>query len=214
MARQISSWDISPILAAAERWISTCLIQDGSIFLPDSRWTPPLVDELYHAFVEHPDLGADDFITKLRNQMQGASPAAQQLVAEMLWALLLFPSNIKARTKRQQVRDIWALSGQQLAENHPDLSGDVLIGVGSGGPAFNTYRPNELTFLIVLVRDLKQRNESERRNILTDYDAFFDWINSVPQEGRISAISPHVEIFCLSGSRRENFIKQRAAKHS
>ncbi|MBV9502316.1 MAG: hypothetical protein JO138_23355 [Acidobacteriaceae bacterium] len=143
--------------------------------------------------------------------MQGASAAAQQLVAEMLWALLLFPSNIRPKTKRQQVRDIWALSGQQVAENHPDLSGDVLIGVGSGGPGFNTYRPNELTFLIVLVRDLKQRNESERRNVLTDYDAFFDWVNSVPREGyrqfrhmlRFFAFPDRVERISSNADRRK-----------
>src|SRR5262249_10517488 len=76
-----------------------------SVFFHEPRWTSQHADEVYHAFVEHPDVGADDFITKLKGQMRGAGPAAQQLVAELLWALLLFPSNIKPRTKRQQVRE-------------------------------------------------------------------------------------------------------------
>ena len=67
-------------------------------------WTAALVEEVYEAFVKHPDYSDNDFITKLKGQMQPASPAAQQLMAEMLWALLLFPSNMKARTKAQQVR--------------------------------------------------------------------------------------------------------------
>ena len=173
-----------PTLAAAEQWIRTCLIKDHSLFLADSRWTPALVDEVYLAFVEHPDFGEDDFMTKLKGQMKPVSLSAQQLMAEILWALLLFPSNMKARTKSQQVHEIWALSGQHLADDHPFLGDDVLIGIGSGGPGFNNYRPDELTFLITLTRDLKRRNEEERRRILLNYDPFINWIDSVPQKGR------------------------------
>jgi 5-methylcytosine-specific restriction protein B len=119
---------------AAEQWIKGCLIEDHSVF-SDSLWTPALVGEVYRAFVEHPDVGEDDFMTKLKGQMRNASPPAQRLMAEMLWALLLFPSNMKARTKRQQVLEIWALSGQSLNESHPFLRDDVLTGIGSGGPS-------------------------------------------------------------------------------
>jgi 5-methylcytosine-specific restriction protein B len=103
MARQLQERDISATLAAAEQWINACLIQDQSLFSQSSLWTEQLLEEVYHAFVEHPDVGDDDFVTKLKGQMRPASRDAQQLLAEMLWALLLFPSNVKARTKRQQV---------------------------------------------------------------------------------------------------------------
>jgi 5-methylcytosine-specific restriction protein B len=39
-------------------------------------------------------------------------------------------------------------------------------------------------FLILLVGDLKQRHPDERRQILSNYDAFIGWIDQVPQEGR------------------------------
>ena len=55
--------------------------------------------------------------------------------------------------------------GAQLSEDRPELSDAVLVGVGSGGPGFNTYRPDELAFLIQLTRDLKARKEPERRHI-------------------------------------------------
>ena len=183
MARQVHNRDISQTLAAAEQWIKTCLVEDGSLFSHNSLWTPQLIDEVYHAFVEHPDLGEDDFITKLKGQMRPASHHAQQLLAEMLWALLLFPSNMKARTKRQQVRDMWALSGQQLSGDHPLTSDEVLAGIGSGGPGFNNYRPDEMTFLIEMARELKRKDAAERRRIFADYGAFFDWISSVPSRG-------------------------------
>jgi len=81
MARKFLKRDSSPILAAAENWIRTCLIEDRSVFLADSRWTAPLVDEVFRAFVEHPDFGDDDFMTKLKGQMKNASAPAQQLIA-------------------------------------------------------------------------------------------------------------------------------------
>jgi hypothetical protein len=211
MARKFLKRDSSPILAAAENWIRTCLIEDRSVFLTDSRWTAPLVDEVFRAFVEHPDFGDDDFMTKLKGQMKNASAPAQQLMAEMLWALLLFPSNMKASTKRRQIREIWGLSGQPLPENHPLLDDGVLAGIGSGGPGFNNYRPNELEFLIGLVRDLKQKNEAERRHILTDYDAFLVWIESVPRKGsrqyrhmlRFFAFPDRVERISSNNDRRK-----------
>jgi 5-methylcytosine-specific restriction protein B len=211
MARQILKRDISHVLAAAEQWIRTCLIEDRSVFLTDCRWTASLTDEVYRAFVEHPDYGDDDFMTKLKGQMKSGSPSAKQLMAEMLWALLLFSSNMKARTKRHQVREIWGMSGQQLGDGHRLLDDKVLVGIGSGGPGFNNYRPNELEFLISLVRDLKQRNESKRREILTDYDAFFDWIDSVPRKGsrqfrhmlRFFAFPDRVERISSNNDRRK-----------
>jgi len=211
MARQFQKRDISPILAAAELWIRTCLIEDHSVFLQDSRWTAALADDVHGAFVEHPDFGGDDFMTKLKGQMKRGSPAAQQLMSEMLWALLLFPSNMKAGTKRQQVREIWALSGQQLAENNPLLDDGVLAGIGSGGPGFNNYRPDEMTFLIALVRDLKLKTEADRRNILNNYSAFIDWIESVPQKGsrqfrhmlRFFAFPEQVERISSNNDRRK-----------
>jgi 5-methylcytosine-specific restriction protein B len=203
--------DTSHVLAAAEQWIRTCLIEDGSIFSTEPRWTALLVTEVFKAFVEHPDFGDDDFMTKLKGQMKNASPQAQQLTAEMLWALLLFPSNMKARTKRQQVREIWALSGQPLAENLPLLDEQALFGIGSGGPGFNNYRPNELEYLIALVRDLKDKNESERRRVLTDYDAFMGWLESVPRKGsrqfrhmlRYFAFPDRVERISSNNDRRK-----------
>jgi 5-methylcytosine-specific restriction enzyme B len=171
------------VLAAAERWINTCLIEDHSVFSTTSLWTAPIVNQVYQAFVEHPDYGQDDFMTKLKGQMLTTSAPAQQLMAEMLWALLLFPSNMKARTKAQQVRTFWAVSGEQLPDNLAPMRDDVLSGIGSGGPGFNNHRFDEMAFLIELTRDLKAKAIQERRHILTDYEAFIAWIDTVHREG-------------------------------
>jgi len=211
MARHIRKRDLSPVLGAAEAWITRSLVQDQSVFSDQPLWTGPLVSEVYHAFVDHPDFGEDTFIAKLKGQLQNASAPAQQLLAEMLWALLLFPSNTKARTKRQQIREMWALSGEFLADNHPLLTDAVLVGVGSGGPGFNNYRPEELAYLITLVRDLKGRDQAERQRSLTIYDAFMQWIAGVPRDGsrqyrhmlRFFAFPDRVERMSSNNHRRK-----------
>jgi 5-methylcytosine-specific restriction protein B len=175
---------MSPVIAAYDAWAAQCLVGDGSALSGDSLWTPDHIAEVRRAFVEHPDLGQDDFMTKLKNQMKQASPGAKQLMAEMLWALLLFPSNVKPATKRGHVRDIWELSGKELNEGHPLLSDDVLQGIGSGGPGFNNHRWRELVFLIECATSLKQKDPPERKQILGEYDAFMSWMDTVPQQGR------------------------------
>jgi 5-methylcytosine-specific restriction protein B len=193
--------NLAPVLDAFRTWIDRCLIENGSVFSSAALWTPETIEEVRRAFVDHPDEGPDNFATKLKGQMKSASPAAQQLMAEMLWALLLFPSNVNSDTKREQVRDIWALSGQELATTQPLLTDDVLAGIGSGGQAFNTLRWKELVYLISLAADLKQKGEADRRRILSDYDAFIDWIDTVPRDGnrqfrhmlRFSAFPDRVE---------------------
>jgi hypothetical protein len=184
MARHNNDRDTTSILSAAELWIRQCLIQDGSVFVQGrSLWTAALTEEVFHAFVEHPDYSGDDFLTKLKRQLASVSTSAQQLTSEFLWALLLFPSNVKPRTKRHQIMELWNLSGEEFPPSPSALSDDVLVGIGSGGPGFNNYRPDELEYLISIVRDLKKRDEAERQRIFRDYDTFFVWIDSVPRRG-------------------------------
>lgn len=68
MAREVHNRDIGPTLVAARQWIDTCLIADGSLFSTDALWTGPNVEEVSRAFVDHPDTGSDDFLTKLKGQ--------------------------------------------------------------------------------------------------------------------------------------------------
>lgn len=183
MARQTTAKDLKPVLDGAASWIKSCLIENGSVFSSRSLWTPELLAAVHHAFVDHPDEGDDDFLTKLKGQMAPASPDAKRLMSELLWALLLFPSGMKPNTKRQQIRALWALSGEQLPEDHPALSDGVLSGIGSGGPGFNNHRAREMEYLIGLAQDIKGKAPIERSKVFGDYDAFIGWIETAPQKG-------------------------------
>ncbi len=131
MARLTKSRSLEPVINAAQEWVRNCLVADNSVFSSGTLWTPENVAEVRSAFVDHPDEGKDDFSTKLKGQMAPASPSAKRLMAEMVWALLLFPSNIKVSTKRQQVGEMWSMSGEALGEGQLLLSEDVLAGTGT-----------------------------------------------------------------------------------
>jgi hypothetical protein len=177
MARETKNRTLTPIIAAFQKWIHDCLIGNGSIFSKKELWTPERVEEVKKAFVDHPDMGKDTFRTKLKGQMQNASPEAQQLMAEMLWVILAFPTNVNQNTKRDQIRDIWFLSGDTLSEMHPLLTDVVLTGIGSGGQGYNNFRWMELAFLIELVGNLKKMDQSSREKIFSNYDGFMAWID-------------------------------------
>jgi 5-methylcytosine-specific restriction protein B len=183
MARNVSDRDTAPLLSAAHRWIESCLSADGSLLDDRSLWNVPLIEELRSAFVDHPDTGDDDFMTKLQGQMQAASPAGRQLMAEMMWVLLLFPSNIGAEKKRQHVQAIWSWSEETLSADNPMLDSLVLQGVGSAGTAYNNLRWKELAYLIALIQSIKTKSTADRKALFDDYDQFMGWIESVPRDG-------------------------------
>lgn len=183
MARLTGKKNLNPILDAAKMWIDRCLIDDGSVFSSEALWTAELVDELRIAFVDKPDTGIGGFLAKLEGQLESATPPAKRLMAEMLWVLLLFPSRVKATTKRAQVRRIWDSSDRTLSADVALLSDRVLDGIGSAGPAYNNFRWRELAYLIRLVGDLKTKAADVRARILTDYEAFISWIDGLTRTG-------------------------------
>lgn len=210
MARQIADRDLAPLLEAARRWIDTCLVEDGSMFaLGRELWTAANADILQRDFVDRPDTSSDDFITKLQRQLADAGPPAQQFTAELLWALLLFPSNIGAKVKREHVERVWSWSGEDLPASEW-LDTQVLRGVGSAGTAYNNLRWKELGYMVALVRSLKAQGQEQRRSVLADYDRFMDWIDTVPREGdrqfrhmlRWFAFPDRVERMSSNGDRR------------
>lgn len=184
MASRIGHKDLAPTLAAANDWMQRCLIDDGSILSNKQLWTTTLVEEVKRAFVDNPDEGDDTFIRKLQGQMKVGSAGSKQLAAEMVWILLLFPSNNSPDLKRKHVLDIWALSGETLEPRSSTFDDAVLKGIGSGGAGYNNNRYRELAYLISATQSLKEQEPAERRHVLSDYDAFIGWISSVPQEGR------------------------------
>jgi hypothetical protein len=162
-------------------WSDRCLLNNDSLLDPTSKcWTLESLNELHTRFVQNPDESGRDFQSKLRGQMANARPEAVKLMAEMLWLLLLFPSNITARKKRQTIVEIWSWTGESPEPDLPYLADDVLGGIGSAGTAFNTHRWRELAFLITSLCALRNLDVEEQRLILSDGSRFAAWLEGQP----------------------------------
>lgn len=170
-------------LEAARLWRDKCLIGDGSVFSPSHLWASDVLAEVDAHFNGRPDASKDRFQTKLQRQFHDASPMACQLVAEMLWAMNLFPSNIGPDSKRDAIRDAWSWSGDALPDDHELIDRELLKGLGSAGPGFLAHRPREVRFFINAMIAFKSLSDTDRQALLDDAWRFAEWLDAVPDEG-------------------------------
>jgi len=186
---------VTPIYNAAASWKDHSLLMDRSVLTEGKNlWTSVLLAELDQRFVRNLDVGEGDFLSKLKVQLSDGSPDCRQLMAECLWLLLLFPSNVGAAKKREIVLEIWSWSNEELDASHPLIADAVLKGIGSAGTAYNTHRWRELVFLIGALRDFKVRDVSDRDQILSDPWAFSAWLSGLPdaRNRQLIQILPHL----------------------
>ena len=175
--------DAPAITAAGKQWVNRCLVGDRSMFGEEEISTRGNFDELEKWFVLRPDAGEGSFYEKLEIQMAEAPPDARKLMAEVLWALFLFPSNITEDTKRNGILRVWTWSGDLLDPEHPMLSDAVLDGIGSAGMGVNTNRWREINYIIGLGQAVKGVRPPQRAELFSDYDRFMGWIDEVPMDG-------------------------------
>ncbi len=175
--------DAPTITAAGREWVQRCLVRDGSILGEGAISTAANYDVLDRHFLQRLDVGSGNFFEKLRTQLEDAPPPARKLMAELLWALFLFPSNITEDTKRAKVLQVWGWSGETLDPSHPMLTDKMLDGIGSGGMGVNTNRWREMVYLVRLGQSIKSLPIEERAGIFADYDRFLAWIDTIPESG-------------------------------
>ncbi len=210
MSRYTPPHDSTPVIDAAQTWVRTSLVEDGSMLGEGAISTAANFDALDRYFVQRPDTGDGSFYEKLQAQLADAPPDARKLMAELLWVLFLFPSNIGMETKREGVLRVWDWSGDELDPAHPLLADAYLDGIGSGGMGVNTNRWREMQYLVALGQAIKGVPPPQRADLFSDYDRYVDWMQTVPQEGdrqfrhmlRFFLFPDRVERMSSNGDRR------------
>jgi 5-methylcytosine-specific restriction enzyme B len=196
-----------PIYESVERWRERCLKNQNSLFVEHfGLWDEPFLEELNNNFADNYDEGEGTFFEKLEKQLNSGSPASRQLMAELLWILMLFQSNIKPSTKRDNIKLVWSWSGSTLPDDHPMLLDSVLDGIGSAGTAYNTQRWREVSFFIKVLRSWRQLGD-ERVEMLGDAWAFARWLNS--QSEARSRQLPHILTHLLFPDSFERISSER-----
>ncbi len=157
---------------AAERFVDEALRRQGSMFAPGAAaWTSDNLADLYERFVENPDEGGDDFMTKLRGQLVDARPAVVQLMAEVLFVHLLAPDSVTAAHKRSLVEEVLSWS-TGLPQVPPELDAAYSTGIARVGAAYNVQRDRQVNYLLELALAWWRLSVDARQDALTDPWAF------------------------------------------
>jgi len=170
--------DEPPILNAAQVWKQKCLLSDRSALSDSELWTASNLAILDKQFINNPIKGDEAFLVKFRRQLESTPGPVKQLAAEILWLLLLFPTNIGGPKKRQNIMEVWSWSGESLNESHPLL---MLLdhGIGSAGQAYNQRRDLEIAFAIRLSENWK-RVKGGFKDLIDDPWEFGAWLEGIP----------------------------------
>ena len=160
------------IYAVAQLFREQTLERDGSLLTPDRPiWTGAALDELHERFTLQLDSSKDTFEHKLKRQLDGASDAAIQLMAELLFVHVLASMSIGGDTKRRTVSTVLSWLSEPVSV--PDEMGASLdSGLGRTGARFNTARDRHLRFLIEWMRAWKSHSADVCAQALRDPWAF------------------------------------------
>ena len=170
----------SEILQAAENWKNNAFLTNGSLFSNKTLWTIETLEELTKYFSDNPDTSNNRFWGKLKNQLAPTSSTAKQLAAEMNWFLLLCPSNISIKNKRDNIIKIWEWSDEPFPNSgNPFIDDQILKGIGSSGPGFNNHRWLELAYSIRVCLAFKKLPEDEKNTLILDSWRFAEWLQTI-----------------------------------
>lgn len=178
--------DISAVFQAVATWQTDCLVGDGSLFGVTQTWTSDNVEALSQVFAPQIDEGDHAFLSELKAQLQGAGPDPVQLCAEMLWILYLLPvpAHTEPDRKRRLITAVAAWAGTQVDAAHELMQAPLSTGIANPGAAFDKRRWMELAFFLKVLRDLKGKSTSERRNLLAFPWAFGRHLDDLAGEAK------------------------------
>jgi 5-methylcytosine-specific restriction protein B len=169
MARIIDN-DSTPIFAAATEWRHRCLIGGKSLLWPDREiWSATNLQKFKTCFIDRPDTSKDkNFEKKFEAQLATENEDVTRLACELLFVYFLFPSSVGRARKVGLIREVARWKGVEIDEKSP-LFDSFDNGVGDPGLAFNTGRPNELTYLARFAIAVAEKPADERAPFLADH---------------------------------------------
>jgi 5-methylcytosine-specific restriction protein B len=167
---RITEHNSSQIFAVAEQWRDQCLIAGQSLLWRGSDvWSLANLERFKACFIDRPDSSQDkNFEQKFKEQLGTEGEDITRLACELLLVYFLFPSSVTRARKIGLIREVAKWKGLDIDENAPAFGG-FWSGIGDPGLAYNTGRPNELTYLARVALAVAALPEAERSVVLADH---------------------------------------------
>lgn len=172
---------LQPLAGAVDAVVTQVFAEDsGSLFTPGVPiWTTANLTELKQRFIDQPDESAATFEEKLSKQLAGASDAALQLMAEMLYIYYMVADQMHGKTKLANIGDVLRWMKQPVVVP-PSLVAAAEQGLTNTGTFYLTNKPFQLWFLIHSALAWRLRPRAERESLLADPWAFKAFLLKVP----------------------------------
>ena len=157
-----------PLYAVMQRWVSDCLVADGSLFAPGtSVWTEDNLASLKQWFVDKPNEDPDiSFEVKLAGQGEGATREAKLLFAEVRAIQLMPMAEVSEDVKRKEFNAIF--EALQIAASLPD---DITLALPMGFANYGMAKVHKYWHLCLIIeRSLafKRLDASEQQRLLRE----------------------------------------------
>lgn len=171
-------WTKSVFFAAAEVFVERCLRNEDSLFTPGREvWTAAATKELQERLTEE-DLRDLTFSEKILEHIEGASQAAYQLTAELLYVVLLPEHDTGAPKKLEHIDAVLAhVPGVSIPT---DLAEALKTGIASYAQG-RKRRDAYLRFFIEFLLGWTALPLSQRAELLRDPWAFRDLVDETPK---------------------------------
>lgn len=146
------SWADPKVYELYDRFINTCILQNNSLLTDETEViTVKELDDNIQRFIVKAIQGKDSFENKIDKQFEGASYESLLAFAHANWLWCMAPSDFKADTKKGVAAYILG------DEKRVPIREDVYPtgGFGKAGPFLKYNKPDEIAFIILILKQLK-----------------------------------------------------------
>ncbi len=182
------SWADEKVYTLFNEFITRSVLENDS-FLTEEKGVITLqaIDDCIERFIVKIIEGKDSFDNKIAQQFNGASYETILAFAHVNWLWCMSPGDFKTSTKRSVPSDI-------LGDNkRVDIRKDIFPsgGFGDAGPSIKFRKHREISFLLLLIKQLKLKVQD---GTITDLNTANDWVEKICLEGRFNTDKSESEV--------------------
>ena len=184
------------VYKTAEAWVDCALRSDDSLFTPGKAiWSRELLGELRDCYLDNPDTGSGGFYEKLKDQLEGRSPDAHQLMAEVLYVhfLIIWREGMRQDTKIRRINDVLEWSGQQITLTK-EVSSGLTPGIANIGQGRSRLFSFMVGYIIEFADRMKELEQDEQGRLLSDPWAFKSFATQIELRGDLFREGPNSHI--------------------
>lgn len=173
-------WADEKVYTLFEEFLQKCVLANDSLLTNEKDvFTLTALDDCINRFIIKVIEGGDSFDDKIGQQFEGAPYETILTFAHVNWLWCMSPSDFKTTTKKSVPATI--LGTNKRIELRTDIYPDG--GFGDAGPSIKFRKHKEISFLLLLMKQLKIK---VKEGVITDLKQVYDWVEKTCLESRFN----------------------------